>query len=103
ADATDLPGMSDVLPRAMKNLRLLSLKYGVIDVPSRGQRRSLFERTRERRLSLKFCRHFYFLSLFLATTRWIILPDEALVTCSSTMIFAPDRARNTIEESNALY
>jgi hypothetical protein len=58
ADATDLPGMSDVLPGAMKDSLLLSLEDGVIDVPSRGQRIAAFKRACERRLSMKFGRHF---------------------------------------------
>ena len=48
ADATDLRGMSDVLPCAMKDSFLLSLKHAVIDVPSRGQRIAAFKRARER-------------------------------------------------------
>ena len=47
ADATDLPGMSDVLPRAMEDSFLLSLKDAVIDVPSRGQRIAALKRARE--------------------------------------------------------
>ena len=55
ADATDLRGMSDVLPRAMKDSFLLSLKDGVIDVPSRGQRIAALERGRERGIGEDIC------------------------------------------------
>jgi hypothetical protein len=47
AGARHLPGMSDVLPRAMEDALLLSLKDVGLNVPSRRQRVPALKRTRE--------------------------------------------------------
>ena len=48
AGAIQLSGMSDVLPGAMKDALLLSLKHVRLDIPSRGQRIAALKRARER-------------------------------------------------------